>query len=299
MIRLAVRVQRAQAELVLPDLLELSPAGVEEAEIGEDMVEYAVYGAPGELPSLPDLKAAVGDALVEISTSETADDWPERWRQFHRPVLIEPAGHWSHAGHTPALRVRPPWRCTSPESPASVQEIVIDPGRAFGTGAHATTRLCLQMLLELADTQAVRGPVIDLGTGSGVLAIAAARLGFGPVLALDYDRASVEAARTNARVNAASVDVREFDLRREELPWSGAERAPSGELVVLANLLRPLLLDLSRALVEPPAQLIASGLLREQVDEIVQAFAEGHGLLERKRLEDGDWAAVWLLGGEG
>ncbi|HXP29368.1 MAG TPA: hypothetical protein VN804_06400, partial [Solirubrobacteraceae bacterium] len=89
MIRLAVRVHREQAELVLAELLELAPAGVEEAQVGEDMVEYAVYGAPGELPGLPDLKAAAGDALVEISTSETADDWQERWKQFHPPVLVQ------------------------------------------------------------------------------------------------------------------------------------------------------------------------------------------------------------------
>ena len=72
MIRLAVRVRREQAELVLAELLELVPAGVEEVEVGDETVEYAVYGAPGELPSLPDLNAAVGDALVEISTSDTA-----------------------------------------------------------------------------------------------------------------------------------------------------------------------------------------------------------------------------------
>ena len=78
MIRLAVRVRREQAELVLAELLELAPSGVEEVAAG-DSVEYAVYGAPGELPSLPDLKAAAGGALVEIATSETPDDWCERW----------------------------------------------------------------------------------------------------------------------------------------------------------------------------------------------------------------------------
>ncbi|HEY3970898.1 MAG TPA: hypothetical protein VGL79_05815, partial [Solirubrobacteraceae bacterium] len=94
MIRLALRVRRSDAELVLADLLELAPSGVEEVELpasdgGEGMVEYAVYGAPGELPLLPDLQAAAGGALVEISTSEVADDWSERWKQFHQPVLIE------------------------------------------------------------------------------------------------------------------------------------------------------------------------------------------------------------------
>src|SRR5207248_6488355 len=86
-IRLAVRVRREQAELVLAELLALAPAGVEEVG-GSDHVEYAVYGAPGELPSLPEHRAAVGAALVEISTSETADDWHERWKRFHRSVVI-------------------------------------------------------------------------------------------------------------------------------------------------------------------------------------------------------------------
>jgi hypothetical protein len=94
MIRLALRVRRSDAELVLADLLELAPSGVEEIELpagdgGEGMIEYAVYGAPGELPLLPDVRAAAGGGLVEISTSEVADDWSERWKQFHRPVLIE------------------------------------------------------------------------------------------------------------------------------------------------------------------------------------------------------------------
>ena len=89
-IRLAVRARREDAEIVLAELLELAPGGVEEVEIGEETVEYAVYGAPGELPELPDLNAAVGDRPVEVSSTEIADDWSERWKRFHRPVLIEP-----------------------------------------------------------------------------------------------------------------------------------------------------------------------------------------------------------------
>src|SRR5436190_10716156 len=80
-IRLAVRVRRDEAELVLAELLELSPGGVEEADVGEH-VEYAVYGPAGELPSLPELRAAAGDALVEVATTELADDWQQRWRRF-------------------------------------------------------------------------------------------------------------------------------------------------------------------------------------------------------------------------
>jgi ribosomal protein L11 methyltransferase len=300
-IRLAVRVQRAQAELVLAELLELAPAGVEETQIGEHAVEYAVYGAPGELPDLPDLKAAAGDALVEISTSETADDWQERWKQFHRPVLVRPSADWAlAAGPVPALRVRPPWEPADATrlQAGGIEEIVIDPAQAFGTGSHATTRLCLEMLLELAAGQAHRGPLLDVGTGSGVLAIAASRLGFAPVLALDHDRLSVEAARVNATANGAECELRRLDLRQQPLPWLSGDGSPPGEVVVMANLLRPLLLDLVDRISDPPAHLLASGLLREQVDEVAQAFAARLGMRERKRGCDGEWAAVWLQAGE-
>lgn len=309
MIRLAVRARREDAELVLAELLELAPGGVEEVEIGEETVEYAVYGAPGELPELPDLNAAVGDRPVEVSSTEIADDWSERWKRFHRPVLIEPP----QGSSLPALHVRPPWESASDRDGA--EEIVIDPGQAFGTGAHATTRLCLELLLELAALEDRAPPLLDVGTGSGVLAIAAARLGFAPVLGLDHERESVAATEENARVNGVAIEVRRFDLRTQALPWLdadvdvdanadvdvdaevGAAGGPSGSVghvVIVANLLRPLLLDLARGMSRAPAQLLAGGLLREQVDEVVGAFGGRLGMHERGRRERGEWAVVWL-----
>jgi ribosomal protein L11 methyltransferase len=301
-IRLAVRVQRAQAELVLAELLELAPTGVEEAEVGDDLVEYAVYGAAGELPSLPDLHAAAGDALVEVSTSETADDWQERWRQFHRPVLVEAPSSGAASGRpVPALRVRPPWEADSLDVQGPVEEIVLDPGQAFGTGAHATTRMCLELLLELAAAGLASGPLLDVGSGSGVLAIAAARLGFAPVLGLDHELESVEAARANAAVNRVEIAVERFDLRRQELPWlhpqdaqTPASARPTAGITMLANLLLPLLLELARTMRAAPDRLIASGLLCEQADQVSEAFSDRFGLIERRRLERGEWAALWL-----
>jgi ribosomal protein L11 methyltransferase len=332
-IRLAVRARRADAEIVLAELLELAPGGVEELEIGAETVEYAVYGAPGELPELPDLNAAVGDRSVEVSSTEIADDWSERWKRFHRPVLIEPP--WRTHGQpgdpdaveawVPALHVRPPWE--APSDRGDAEEIVIDPGQAFGTGAHATTRLCLELLLELAalDDRGTRSrtasgsgpdrarPLLDVGTGSGVLAIAAARLGFAPVLGLDHERESVAATEENARVNGVTIEVRRFDLRTQALPWldapvdsdaeggwvdelAGGSDGPAGSssLVIVANLLRPLLLELARGMSHTPAHLLAGGLLREQVDEVVGAFGESLGMRERERRERGEWAVVWL-----
>ena len=118
------------------------------------------------------------------------DDWDQRWRSFHKPLVLGDR-----------LSVRPPWE--APPASAAI-DLVIDPGQAFGTGAHATTRLCLELMLELAGTDRAgeppqRGPFLDLGCGSGVLAIAAARLGFSPVLAVDFDPVAVEAARPTRR----------------------------------------------------------------------------------------------------
>lgn len=280
MLRLAVRVRRTDAELVLAELLEVAPSGVEEVDVDTDTVEFAVYGAPGEVPELGTLRALAGGAFVEVTTSEIADDWHERWREFHQPLILGDR-----------LSVRPPW-----EPPAATElEIVIDPGRAFGTGAHATTRLCLELLLELAPgcrEGAAAGPaVVDLGCGSGVLGITAARLGLGSVLALDNDPPSVEATTANAAVNgvASLVEARRFDLRSESVP-----AAP----LVLANLLGPLLREWCSALLagaaSVPRTLIASGLLATEADGIAAAFSE-LGLRERRRLVRGEWAALLLV----
>jgi ribosomal protein L11 methyltransferase len=289
-IRLALRVARTDAELVLADLLELAPTGVEEIELPahdgvEARIEYAVYGPPGELPELPELQALAGGVRVELSSSEVPDDWAERWKRFHRPVLVE-----SESGRVPSLHVRPPWE--APLDRDGVCEIVIDPAQAFGTGAHATTRLCLELLLALAADDRSRGAVLDVGAGSGVLAIAAAELGYDPVLALDNDPLSVAAIAGNAHGAGIAVQARLFDLRSRPLPLGGAGEA--ARTLVLANLLRPLLLEMLGAIAEPPAHLIASGLLREEADEIVCAYAERFDLRERERRQRGDWAALWL-----
>jgi ribosomal protein L11 methyltransferase len=266
LIRLALRVRREHAELVLAELLELAPGGVEESEDG-DVVEYAVYGAPGELPDLPDLRAAAGGALVEVTTSEVPDDWDQRWKAFHQPVQIG------------ELYVRPPW---APPR-AGLLDVVIDPAQAFGTGAHPTTRLCLELLLELEPA----GALVDVGCGSGVLAIAAARLGWGPVLGIDHERESVQATLDNAAANGVSVQARRHDLLRD----GPAPGAPT----VLANLLRPLLLHVAQEgfAGRGPDALVASGLLAHEGDEVASAFA-GHGLRETARRHGGEWVALLL-----
>jgi ribosomal protein L11 methyltransferase len=265
-LRLAVRVHRRQAELVLAELLELAPSGVEEVEISPDVIEYAVYGAPGELPALPDLRAAAGGAYVDVSTQEIADDWAERWRSFHHPLVLGDR-----------LTVRPPW-----EPPGDTAlDVVVDPGQAFGTGSHATTRLCLELMLGLDEH---RGSFLDVGCGSGVLAIVAAKLGFAPVMALDYDRAATTATRENAARNGVDLDVRHFDMRDEQAPRAdcGAANVLAGPLVTWAASQREL-----------PPILILSGVLATEADRVGQAYA-GRAHTERERRVSGDWAALLL-----
>jgi len=160
-------------------------------------------------------------------TSDVEAGWEERWRAFHRPVWIGP------------LWVGPPWEAP----PAASVPVVIDPGRAFGTGAHPTTRLCLELLLEQEPTS-----VLDVGCGSGVLSIAAAALGFAPVTALDVDPAAVEETERNAAVNGVRVEVRQSDALVGPLQSAGLTIAnvslravsallPSGERLVTSGYL--------------------------------------------------------------
>lgn len=253
----------ADAEAVLAALLELAPSGLEQID-GEGWVEYALYGTPGELPSLPEGEADVAGVRVTVRGEEVPDDWAERWKRFHVPVLV--------GGR---LYVRPPWE--QPAIRPGVDEIVIDPAQAFGTGSHSTTRLCLELLLELDAS----GSFADLGCGSGVLSIAAAKLGFKPVMAVDSDAAAVDATLTNARENGVQVEATRWDLRNQR---------PPAARTIAANLMRPLLLQLAPRL-EPPEQLVLSGLLDHEADEVAAAFAP---LRETRRLSEKGWTALLL-----
>jgi ribosomal protein L11 methyltransferase len=290
LIRLAVRCAPEQAEVVLAELIVLAPNGVEE-ERGPDYVEYAIYGGEGELPELGELEAAAGEGLVEVLATEVPDDWTDRWQDFHKPLLVGER-----------LWLRPSW-----EAPREgTVDVVVDPGRAFGTGAHPTTRLCLELLLELAEAGEADGPLTDLGTGSGILAIAAAKLGWNPVRGYDHEPPALQVAAANAAANCVAMELERANLRAA-LP----DLAPT----VVANLTAPVLLAVAAQLAQdrgsrgrgprslpavaqgtpPPAPstLVCSGLLPSELDEVAAAFA-AHGLTEADRRRDGDWAALLL-----
>src|SRR4051794_35375723 len=154
---------------------------------------------------------------TEVTSAEIPDAWAARWRDFHKPLLV-----------ADRLWLRPSW-----EPPrAGAIDLVVDPGRAFGTGAHPTTRLCLELLLEIEAGGGASGALTDLGTGSGVLAIAAAKLGWAPVSGYDHEALAIEAAAANAAANGVELHLERTNLR-ETLP----NLAPT----VVANMTAPVL----------------------------------------------------------
>jgi len=288
LIRLAVRCAPEQADLVLAELTVLAPNGVEE-ERGPGYVEYAIYGGEGELPELGDLDAGVGGGRVEVTSTEIPDDWADRWRDFHKPLLV-----------ADCLWLRPSWE---PQREGAI-DVVVDPGQAFGTGAHPTTRLCLGFLCELRP----EGELVDLGTGSGVLAIAAAKLGWNPIRGYDHEPAAIEAAAANATANGVEVHLERMNLR---------ERLPPLAPTVVANMTAPILKAVATQLEAAgghrgslggqqrggsgetppvPRTVVCSGLLPGEVDEVAGAFGAS-GLEEAERRQDGDWAALLLRRG--
>jgi ribosomal protein L11 methyltransferase len=245
-IRLGIRVRAADAEIAFARLEPLLAAGAEEIDLDEDdAVEFAVYGE--SLPSDEALRALAGDTIVSVVRSPIDAGWARAWQDHLAPVTVG------------AFTIRPPWLDGGPS------DLVIDPGPSFGAASHPTTRLCLELLQKLE----AGGALVDWGAGSGVLAIAAAQLGFAPVAAVELDVLAAHVAKRNAGRNGAVVEVIEGDVT-VDAPW-----APT----IVANLTLPLL--------------VASGVLSSQADAAVAAWAP-LGFVERERRELDGWAALVL-----
>jgi ribosomal protein L11 methyltransferase len=241
--RLAIRVRADRAEPALAKLLELVPAGVEEREV-DGHAEYLVYGIAAD-----DVRALPG--LIGVRTEPVPDGWERRWHEHLRPVRVGD------------LVVRPPWIEGGPE------DLVIDPGDFFGAGTHPTTQLCLALLQDAEPG----GPLCDWGAGTGVLAIAAARLGWAPVTAVEIDPGAIEVIRANADRNDVALEVVAADA---------AVAAPT----LVANLPKPVLLGGA-----PRARrVIAAGFLAGEADEVVAAL----GMREVRRIEADGWAGLEL-----
>lgn len=274
MVRLAVRCSPDQAEFVLAELAVLSPGGIEQVD-GEGFVEFAIYGAEGELPEIGEVEASLGESRVTLASSVVGDGWEERWKEFHRPMSVSSA-----SGET-SVWVGPPW-AEPPDGPA----VLIDPGMAFGTGAHPTTRICLSFLLDLAEREPVKGSLLDLGSGSGALAIAARSLGFGPVMAVDSEPAAVEATSANADLNGIELEVVRLDLREDPIPEAR---------ILLANLTGPLLGALAGRLGDGnlPSTIACSGFLIAEREKVEAHFGSlGYGVSAYVGIDG--WAGLLL-----
>jgi ribosomal protein L11 methyltransferase len=243
--RVAIQVQEEDAEAARAALLDFSPTGFEEVE-HTGSVELAVYtDADGE----ERLRAR----FDEVAGEDVAPDWTDRWRAFHRPVRVGP------------LWVGPPWDEPDP----GLIPVVIEPAQAFGTGAHPTTRLTLELLLDLP-----KGSVLDVGCGSGVLSVAAAKLGYGPIVAVDYDPIAVETARANAEANGVAFDARVGDALEMDLPETD---------IVVANVSEHILECLAPRLAAP--FLVASGFYVDQEPPM-------RGYVEVDRRVQDRWLAI-------
>jgi ribosomal protein L11 methyltransferase len=224
----------AQAEVAAAEAAGLLGCGWREEAAPDGRARLDFWVPSGAADPRPVL-AALGRLGIAAEAAVAAEDpgWADAMARFHRPVEI--------AGR---LLVRPPWEPPRP----GLLDVVVDPGMAFGTAQHATTRACLALLCEVP----AAGPLLDAGCGSGVLSVAARRLGFDPVSAIDADPLSVAATVANARANGVALTVARRTI--------GADRLPEAP-VVLANLTATVLGMLAGALAPPgPEVLIASGM---------------------------------------
>ncbi len=229
------------------------------------------------LPVLADSFGTATGAFVE-ATEITDCGWAETWKEHFKP---------SRLGRR--ITVKPSWETYA----ASPDEVVltIDPGQAFGTGTHETTRMCLRLIEDVFDGADPPRTVLDVGTGTGILGIAAAMLGAGRVLGIDVDPKAVETAAQNARINGVGD--------RFESAVTPLGRLTGTYDLVAANVLAEILADLKAeigARCAPAGALILSGILTEKADWVAQEYAESGWRLAGRR-DDGQWSALLLRRG--
>ena len=260
-----LRVPASALEDVLDRLLPTVPGGVREVPAGEGEVELFMRG--DGLPSLAEIVAAADPTPYEISERQVSDDWRERRLADYRPEVIGER-----------LVVRPDW---APVAAPGLIDISLTDVGAFGEGAHPTTRGCLELLLGLEPA----GSFADLGCGSGVLAILAARLGWDPVVAVDLLPASVEAARANAEHNRVSIEVDLADLASESVPAVDA---------FAANVPSEIHQVIAAGGAGGARSVLVSGFGADRADAVIGTYAIA-GLCERRRAQRSGWVLCELV----
>jgi ribosomal protein L11 methyltransferase len=264
-LELTLRVDAAGVEEVLDAVLPALPGGAHVRAAGDD-VELRIPGVPGT-PGEEDLRRLAGTHLIGLTGAEVSDDWRERRLSRYEPLVIGDR-----------FLVRPDW--APPAEDAGLIEIVLEQSAAFGTGVHPTTQACLALLAEVEPG----GSLADYGCGSGVLSIAAAKLGWSPIVAVDIDPVSVASARDNAVANDVEIDARRVDLTSEPPPPADT---------VVANIPPAIQLELAGALDRAPSLVVASGFKPEDVESMATAW-EAHGLQVTDELRAMEWSVLVL-----
>lgn len=273
----------------------LSPNGiqVEDAlclsggDLADAQVRVHLYVAPahaaGAIATLRRQAERLGIALDVAATAVAAQDWNRVWKQHYKPIQLGPR-----------LRIEPAWE-QGQDQPGLVR-IAIDPGMAFGTGTHETTQLCAEAIVAWADArQAAHADlagltVLDLGTGSAILAILAVKLGVGGAIGTEVDAAALGSARTNLALNG--VQDRVTLLHSGDPGAAGSHQYP----LVIANILASVLVPLRDAIVDrvaPGGLLVLSGILAREAQEVADHYAEV-GLTVAQIATSGAWAGITL-----
>lgn len=230
---------------------------------------------------------AAGLDRVAVEASEVARDWEEGWKEHFHPIVIG------------RIRTRPPWE--SPDTAAGLIDVVINPGLGFGTGLHPTTRGTLNLLQSVAGG----GPLVDAGTGSGILSIAAAKLGWAPIVAFDNDPVALLAAAENAEENGvvAVVQLREADVAGADAEWfDKATVLANMTLDPVSALLRKLAADAAAVGREGgpaaklgPTRLVVSGILAGDQERQLLQLAETCGFVPGRLVYETEWVSLELF----
>jgi ribosomal protein L11 methyltransferase len=260
----ALTVRRDGADAVIDRVIALAPYGILRADAGDAEV-LRIRGAPDELRRAAEYAALAGDDLISVTERAVPDEWHERRVLDHEPLVIG------------RVCVRPRW---APVAQGAVDVVIDDDGEAFGTGAHATTRACLAMLCELD----AAGPLADLGCGSGILAVAASKLGFAPVTAVDNRSEAVAATRAAAAANGVALEIRQLDLLRQAPPFART---------ICANVPAPIHAAVVARLPDWPDFVIASGFAPSALEQVA-GFYDRLGLAPGRRTEGEGWITCLL-----
>lgn len=240
----------------------------------DDRLEERLLNIKESLLILPELRIELPDPSLNITWVHD-DEWATAWKKFFKPLKIG------------RIVIKPTWEDYSPEPTDIIVEI--DPGMAFGTGNHPTTKLCLEALQKYVKKDDV---VFDVGTGSGILAMACPYLGASKVIAIDYDNIAVDAAIQNVK----NINLQD---KIEIFRADNANHIEGEADIVVANIVAAVIISMASELynkTKPNGILIASGVIESRVDEVVQALTDvGFKLIEDSR--SGEWAAFVMKKG--